>query len=85
MRRNIDRRASAVTVLDPVQVDHTEGSGGDARGPVVVVFVYVQVEGRVTVHVGRAQAGPQRLLDRLIGQPLLQFRRSTDVVDDALW
>lgn len=54
MRRNIDRRASAVTVLDPVQVDHTEGAGGDARGPVVVVFVYVQVEGRVTVHVGGA-------------------------------
>lgn len=79
-----DRLTPAVAVLDPVQVDHAEGGGGDARSPVVVVFVDVQVEGGIAVHVVRAQTGPQSLLDGLVAQPLLQLGGSTDVVNDAL-
>lgn len=79
-----NRLSPAVAVLDPVQVDGAEGDGGDAGGPVVVVFVDVEVEGGVAVHVGRGLAGPQRLLYRLVGQPLLQLGRAAHVVDDAL-
>lgn len=78
------RLPAAVAVLDPVQVDHAEGGGGDARLPVVVVLVDVQVKGGVTVHIGGAQARAQSLLDGLSGQPLLQFGRAAHIVDDAL-
>ncbi len=63
----------AVAVFDPLQVHQTEGRGSDAGSTVVVVFIYVQVEGGVAIHVGRAEAGPQRFLHCLVGQPLLQF------------
>lgn len=43
--------SAAVAVLDPVQVDHAEGSWGDARGSVVIVFINVQVKCGVTVNV----------------------------------
>lgn len=80
-----DRLAPAVAVLDPVQVDHAEGGGGDTRGPVVVVLVDVEVEGGIAVHVAGAETRPQSLLDGLISQPLLQLGRSTDIVNDALF
>ena len=76
--------ASAVAVLDPVQVDHAEGGGRDAGGAVVVVLVDVQVEGGVAVDIVGPQTRPQRLLHRLVRQPVVQFGRSAHVVDDAL-
>ena len=80
-----NRLAPAVTVLDPVQVDHAEGGRSDARGPVVIVLVDVQVEGGITVHVGGSLTGPQRLLHRLVSQPFLQLGRAIHVVNDALF
>ena len=78
------RLPPAVAVLDPVQVDHAEGSGRDAGSAVVVVLVDVEVEGGVAVHVARPQAGPEGLLHRLVQQPLLQLTGAVHVVDDAL-
>lgn len=75
----------AVAVLNPVQVNHTERRGGDARGPVVVVLIDVQVESGVTVYVVGSETGPQSLLNALVSQPLVHLRRSTHVVDDALF
>lgn len=79
-----NRLPPAVAVLNPVQVNHAERGEGDARGPVVVVLIDVQVEGGVTVHVVGAETRPQSLLNRLIGQPLLHLSRATHIVDDAL-
>lgn len=79
-----DRLAPAVAVLNPVEVNHAEWGGGDARGSVVVVLVDVQVEGGVAVHIVGGKARPQSLLDRLVCQPLLKLRGPTHIVDDAL-
>lgn len=51
----------------------------------VVVLIDVQVEGGVTVYVVRPETRPQSLLNRLVSQPLFHLRRSTHIVDDALF
>lgn len=79
------RFSAAIAIFDPLQVHQTEGKGSDARCTVVIVFIYVQVEGGVTIHIGWAEAGPQRFLHGLVGQPLLQFGRAAHIVDDTLW
>lgn len=75
----------AVAILDPVQIDHAERGGGDARGPVIVVFIDVQVKGGITVYVVCPKTRSQSLLNGLISQPLFQFSRSTNIVNDALF
>lgn len=50
----------------------------------VIVLVYVQVEGGVAVYIVWPETRPQGLLNGLISQPLLQLRRPTHIVDDAL-
>lgn len=75
----------AVAILNPVQVNHAERGGGNAGGPVVVVLINVQVEGGITVYVVRPETRSQGLHNRLISQPLFQLRRSTHIVDDALF
>lgn len=79
------RLTPAVAILNPVQVNHAEGGGGNAGRPVVIILIDVQVEGGITVHVVRPKTRPQSLLNSLIGQPLVQLRRSTHVIDDALF
>lgn len=79
-----NRLTPAVTVLNPVEVNHAERGGGDAGGSVIIVLVDVQVEGRVAVHIVRPKARSQRLLNRLIAQPLFKLRGPTHIVDDAL-
>lgn len=51
----------------------------------VIVLIDVQVEGGVTVYIVWPETRPQSLLNRLISQPLLQLRGSTNIVDDALF
>ena len=65
--------APAVAILNPVQVNHAERGRGNARCPVVIVLIDVQVEGGVAVNVVRPKTRTQSFLNRLIGQPLFQL------------
>lgn len=64
---------SRVAVLDPAQVDSTEAVPGDARESMVVVLVYVGVEGGIQVDVVSLSASSQAVFHGLVSQPLLQF------------
>lgn len=58
LRVNVEesnRLPSTVAILNPVQINHAEGGGGNARGSVVIVLVDVQVKGGVAVHIVRPQ------------------------------
>lgn len=50
----------------------------------IIVFINVQVEGRVAVYIVWSETRTKSLLYHFISQPLIQFRRSTHIVDDAL-
>ncbi len=75
---------SGVAVLDPAQVDSTETVPGDACESMVVVLVNVGIEGGIQVDVVLLCTSPQTVFHGLISQPLFQFGRGDNIVDNPL-
>ena len=65
--------ASWGTELNPLEVDVAEAGSRHSRGAVVVVLIYVDVEGRVDLHVAALGQWLQSRLDARVGQPLVKL------------